>query len=69
MNAQQPHPSRALRLPRVCDLVGYAPASIWRKVKNHEFPAPFRLGPNAVAWDEYSVLAWLEQRKAKREVV
>jgi predicted DNA-binding transcriptional regulator AlpA len=49
--------------------VGYAPASIWRKVKNHEFPAPFQLGPNAVAWDEIEVLDWLEAKKAARQGV
>jgi predicted DNA-binding transcriptional regulator AlpA len=58
--------SRALRLRKVCDLVGYAPASIWRKVKTHEFPAPFQLGPNASAWDENEVLDWLETKKATR---
>ena len=63
---QQPHHSRALRLSKVCDLVGYAPASIWRKVKSHAFPAPFRLGANAVAWDEAEVLAWLDERKEAR---
>ena len=56
--------TRALRLPAVCGLVGYAPASIWRKVKSGEFPPPFSLGPRAVAWDEREVLDWLESRKS-----
>lgn len=65
LNANQ---TRALRLPAVCQLIGYAPASVWRMVKARSFPTPFKLGARAVAWDEREILDWLEARKASRKV-
>lgn len=36
--------------------------SIWRKVRNKEFPAPIRLGDRAIGWRVADVEAWLAAR-------
>jgi prophage regulatory protein len=58
--------TRAIRLPRVCDLTGASRATIWRWVKDSTFPAPFHLGPAIAVWDESEVLDWIETKKSAR---
>jgi len=58
---------RAIRIEVVSDITSYSKPSIWRKVKTDpDFPNPFSIGPNATAWDEGEVMAWLEERKSER---
>lgn len=67
MQQQQNAAMRAVRLPRVCDLTGASPATIWRWVRLEAgFPLPFHLSAAVTAWDEGEVIAWLEQKKAQR---
>ena len=35
---------------------------LWRDVRAGTFPAPFQLGPNAVAWFEDEIDDWLASR-------
>ena len=59
--------SRAVRLPRVCDLTGASRATVWRWAKtDHTFPRPFRISPAITCWDEGELLKWLESKKAMR---
>jgi predicted DNA-binding transcriptional regulator AlpA len=59
--------SRAIRLPRVCDLTGASRATVWRKVKDDAtFPKPFHLSTAITCWDEGEVLHWIESKKAER---
>ncbi len=53
---------RILRLPKLCDKIGRAPATVWGDVRKLTFPPPVRLGPRAVGWRESEVDAWLEAR-------
>lgn len=60
-----PAPSKLLRLPAVCDLVGLSKTSIYHamaKDGGQGFPVPVRIGSRAVAWREHEVLAWIESR-------
>ena len=62
-------PSRALRLPRVCDLTGASRSTVWRWVKNDpDFPRPFHLSKSksVTCWDEREILDFLEFEKAER---
>lgn len=55
-------PCRMLRTKEVLKLTGWSRATIWRKVKSGDFPAPVVLGPNSIAWPEYSITAWQASR-------
>jgi prophage regulatory protein len=60
-------PSRAIRLPQVCSLVGVSRASVWRWSKAEaSFPKPFHLSPGVTAWDEREVFAWLDAKKSEQ---
>lgn len=61
--------TRALRLPRVCDLTGLSRASVWRLSREDpHFPKPFRLSHSTTAWDEQEIVSWIETRKLLRGV-
>jgi prophage regulatory protein len=59
-------PDRILREPEVRKRVGLSHATIWRKVRNGDFPAPVRLGPQSVGWIEREIDAWIAERAARR---
>jgi prophage regulatory protein len=40
-----------------------SPATIYRWIKEGNFPAPIRLGANMVRWDRKSVEAWMTERE------
>lgn len=40
-----------VRLPTVCGLNGFSPATLWRKVKAGTFPAPRKLSERVTAWN------------------
>lgn len=46
------HPTRPAPLP-------FSPATLWRKVKAGEFPAPLKLGAAITAWRVGDVRAWI----------
>ena len=54
--------SRLIRLPEVQYRTGYARSSIYRMVKNDEFPSPIKIGERASAWLENEVEDWIESR-------
>lgn len=51
-----------LRLPTVCERVGYKRSQIYALAKKRLFPEPIHLGPRAVAWDSEEVDAWVQAR-------
>ena len=60
--------TQAIRLPKVCEKTGLAPATVWRKSKEDpDFPRPFKLGANHTTWDAGEITAWLEAKKASRQ--
>ena len=53
------------RQPQVLEVVPWSAASLWRKCKASQFPAPVKLSERVTAWHVGSVRAWLEaQAKA-----
>ena len=52
---------RFIRLPEVIALTGLSESTLRRKEKAAQFPAHVRLGPNAVAWRESEVAAWMAE--------
>ena len=56
---------RIMRIPEVVEVTGLSKATIWRRVKSGDFPAPVRLGNMAtrsVGWREGEVQDWLDTR-------
>jgi predicted DNA-binding transcriptional regulator AlpA len=56
----------ALGFVRQADLVPgivpFSPATLWRKVKSGEFPAPVKLSARVTAWRLEEVHAWMQSR-------
>ena len=42
---------------------GVSTVTLWRRAKAGDFPRPFRIGKQAIAWDEAEVLVWLDTRR------
>ncbi|SDQ33840.1 MULTISPECIES: AlpA family transcriptional regulator [Nitrosospira] len=48
-------------------IVPFSSATLWRKVKTKEFPAPVKLSARITAWDVNSIRSWLESKSEKGE--
>lgn len=44
----------------ILPLIPFSAATLWRKVKNGEFPRPVKLSANVTAWRAEEVRAWME---------
>ncbi|WP_211467326.1 helix-turn-helix transcriptional regulator [Collimonas silvisoli] len=53
---------KILRLGRVREITGIGRSSLYKAMKNGEFPASVSLGPRAVGWLESDIQAWLDGR-------
>ena len=56
-----------IRIAEVCREVGVSKDTIYRKVRVGDFPAPVRIGKQAVAWHTREVLQWLRERPRTTE--
>jgi prophage regulatory protein len=45
--------------------VPFSPATLWRKVRAGEFPAPVKLSERVTAWNVGDVRRWLAVQAAK----
>jgi prophage regulatory protein len=54
--------SRMLRMRDVLAMTGISRSTLWRKIRAGDFPAPFELGVNTVAFESDAVDAWLKSR-------
>lgn len=68
--AQQPAPNSLpstgfIRQKRLIPaFVPFSSATLWRKVKAGEFPAPVKLSPGVTAWRVEDVRDWISSRAA-----
>lgn len=46
-------------------IVPFSAATLWRRVKSGEFPAPVKLSARVTAWRCEDVHAWMQSRTAK----
>lgn len=53
---------KILRLPGVQEMTGMARSTLYKAIKDGEFPAPISLGRRAVGWLETDIRAWLQGR-------
>lgn len=63
-----PANKRVLRRPQVLERVGLRPTALEEAIMRGEFPAAFQITPGgrAVAWLEFEVDQWLEERLRER---
>ena len=57
---------RIMRTPEVVKITGLSKTTIWRRVRDHEFPAPIRLGglaTRSVGWRESEIENWIDSRE------
>lgn len=55
---------RILRVPDVKRITGLSRTTIYRMVKEQEFPASIKLSKKAIGWPESVVNKWIQQRVA-----
>lgn len=55
-----------LRLPTVLSTLGVGKTALYRWVKQGEFPAPVKIGPNTSGWLRSEVDAWIDERASRR---
>ncbi|PTR14459.1 AlpA family transcriptional regulator [Nitrosospira sp. Nsp2] len=48
-------------------IVPFSSATLWRKVKTKEFPAPIKLSERITAWKVADVKEWLESKAGVTE--
>lgn len=55
-----------LRMPRVRQITGLGRSTIYRLMKAHRFPAPYRLAERAVAWKQTDIDQWSAARPQQK---
>lgn len=53
---------RILRLPEVEKRVGARKPTVYRWIKENDFPKPIRIGVRAVGWIEHEINGWIRSR-------
>jgi prophage regulatory protein len=67
MNDQEePPPDRLMKLSEVMQRVGIGRTMVYRKIKQGNFPPPYKLSPFASRWSEREVTEWIERVKESR---
>ena len=56
-------PDAILRIAAVADRIGLARPTIYRMVKDGEFPRPIKITTRAVGWRESDLSAWIASRE------
>lgn len=62
--AQRPVVGFIRQADLVPGMVPFSAATLWRKVKSGEFPAPVKLSARVTAWRLEDVYAWMQSRTA-----
>ena len=62
-------PNRLLRLPDVIDRVGLQKSSIYKLIRQGEFPRPITIANRTSVWPERVVDEWIAQRIAELDEV
>ncbi|MDX1461328.1 MAG: AlpA family transcriptional regulator [Xanthomonadales bacterium] len=54
--------NRILRLPEVIERTGLATSTIYKHIREGNFPAQIKLTSKSVGWREADIDAWIEKR-------
>ncbi|CAN2528752.1 helix-turn-helix transcriptional regulator [Burkholderia pseudomallei] len=55
---------KILRISSVLDCVGVKKTTLYRWIKEGNFPAPIQLGARSVGWRQCDVEQWIESRQS-----
>lgn len=58
--------SKLVRPAQVCEMLSISRPTLYRLIKNPDFPQPFPLGKRAVAFDKGEIKQFIEDRKQQR---
>jgi prophage regulatory protein len=61
-NQPPPTVTTLFRLPQVKEVTGLGTTSIWKLVKERDFPPPVHLTGRARAWRSDEIQAWIDSR-------
>ena len=59
---------KLLRLPQVMELTAAARSTIWKWVKEGEFPQPVKLSPRVTVWRLSEIEEWIESKVQEHQV-
>ncbi len=72
-NLTETSPTQFIRAGKIQKLLCISHTTLWRLIRNRQFPQPMRVGPGSVAWreDDYEAWAadpegWVESHKANQ---
>ena len=60
-------PEQFLRMPQVCQLIGWKRAMVYKAVAAGNFPRMVRLSPKSSAWRASEIAAWQAAKIAQRD--
>ena len=52
---------RLLRAREVCQIVGFSPSQLYKRIAAGTFPRPVRLGPNMARWPNNVIEEWIQE--------
>jgi prophage regulatory protein len=58
---QTEKPKRILRQPKVLERTGFAKSSLWKLIKDGDFPQPIRLTKRTIGWLESDIELYIER--------
>ena len=58
---------RFLRIADVMKATGFRRTFIYDRIRQHDFPAPIKIGPRASVWDSEEVDAWMAEQIARHD--
>ncbi|MDA1095498.1 MAG: AlpA family phage regulatory protein [Acidobacteria bacterium] len=61
--ATRPPSLQLLRPRNLATALGVSTTTLWRWAKAPDFPRPFRLGENSIAFDAQEIARWLAGRR------
>lgn len=59
---------KILRLDQVVELTGLPRSTLYRYVKNRQFPSQLKLGERAAGWVEDEVMGWIREKVEFRDI-
>lgn len=54
--------NRVMRVPEVEHVTGLKRSTIYRLIKEGQFPVQIKLGPRSVAWKSEEIQEWIDNR-------
>ena len=60
---------RVMRLPEVCETIGFSTGHVYRMISQKRFPAPYRTGIRSVGWKQSEIQNWIDDLRKQHNKV